>query len=74
MHRDFMARRWCGFSPPQNQEVKEQWGLLEATNIEIEERLDHLSGEKKPEGRELTESEELDVVMSAPSTLTDREV
>jgi hypothetical protein len=29
-----MARSWSGFAA-QNQSVKEQWGLLEATQVEI---------------------------------------
>ena len=61
MHRDFMARRWCGFSP-QNQEAKEQWGLLEATKIQIEGSLEQFLGQEKPEPLEQQEGEELYLV------------
>jgi hypothetical protein len=33
-----MARSWSGFAA-QNQSVKEQWGLLEATQVEISDLI-----------------------------------
>lgn len=46
-----MARRWNGFLA-QNQEVKEQWGLLEESRRQIEARLEMLSDEEEPVERE----------------------
>ncbi len=33
-----MARSWCGFVP-QNQSTKEQWSLLEASRVEMEDLI-----------------------------------
>ena len=33
-----MAKSWCGFLP-QNQQIKEQWGYLEASTKEIMDAL-----------------------------------
>jgi hypothetical protein len=51
-----MAKSWSGFLP-QNQAVKEQWGLLEATQSEIGEILSVAPppSEENDEAREQTE-------------------
>lgn len=41
-HPVSMARRWSGFLA-QNQEIKEQWGVLEESRNQIEERLQGLA-------------------------------
>jgi len=40
-----MARKWSGFLP-QNQEVKEQWGLLEASREQIVDAVHFLAGNR----------------------------
>ena len=53
-----MARSWCGFLP-QNQSVKEQWGLLEMSQFEIQERLERLLSQQKEDSQEQMEDEEM---------------
>jgi hypothetical protein len=43
-----MAKRWSGFLA-QNQEVKEQWGVLEESRNQIEERLQGLTRAERPD-------------------------
>ena len=52
-----MARSWNGFLP-QNQAVKEQWGLLEATQSEIGEIL-NVAPAQSEENEEREQTEEL---------------
>lgn len=46
-----MAKSWSGFIA-QNQEVKEQWGLLEESRKEVELRLNGLKGHRSEEDEE----------------------
>jgi hypothetical protein len=44
-----MAKSWCGFLP-QNQNVMEQWGALEASSGEILNRLKALPRQDENDG------------------------
>jgi hypothetical protein len=53
-----MAKSWCGFVP-QNQNIKEQWNLLEASQGEIIEKLQGLLEGRPAEETAASEEEDL---------------
>ena len=52
-----MARSWCGFVP-QNQSTKEQWSLLEASRVEMEDLIGFFDVDTRAEAPEQPEEPE----------------